>query len=133
MQMELDEMKNKRKANKLETLGNLKQRLMEAQKQLKSEWRQNIELNEKARELNGKEVDQSGVLETSSAELTSIQKELKTYEEATRMKDDHSKFSKAVTNVQQATDLTELTMLALRITEEQKRADITNKMNGINE
>ena len=72
MQMELDEMKNKRKANKLETLGNLKQRLMEAQKQLKSEWRQNIELNEKARELNGKEVDQSGVLETSSAELTSI-------------------------------------------------------------
>ena len=49
------------------------------------------------------------------------------------MKDDHSKFSKAVTNVQQATDLTELTMLALRITEEQKRADITNKMNGVNE
>ena len=45
---------------------------MEAQKQLKSEWKQNIELNEKARDLNGKEIDQAGVLETSSAELTSI-------------------------------------------------------------
>ena len=49
------------------------------------------------------------------------------------MKDDHSKFAKAVTNVQQAQDLTELTMLALKITEEQKRADQVNKMNMINE
>ena len=49
------------------------------------------------------------------------------------MKDDHSKFAKAVSNVQQSMDLLELTQLALKITEEQKRADMTNKMNGIGE
>ena len=74
--------------------------------------------------MNNKELEQTGVLETSTTELGTISKKLKAYEETTRMKDDHSKFAKAVSNVQQSTDLTELTMLALRITEEQKRADI---------
>ena len=106
---------------------------MNAQKALKSELNQNIELNEKAKDLIGKDSEQFGVLETSTTELSTIQKKLRAYEETTRMKDDHSKFAKAVSNVQQATDLTELTMLALRITEEQKRADITNKMNNIND
>ena len=38
------------------------------------------------------------------------------------MKDDQSKFSKAVADVQQADNLTELTMLALKITQEITRA-----------
>ena len=50
--------------------------------------------------------------------MSAIQKKLKAYEESTRMKDDHTKFAKAVTNVQKSQELTELTMLALRITEE---------------
>ena len=48
------------------------------------------------------------------------------------MKDDHNKFAKAVSNVQQAADLTELTMLALRITEEEKRADASQQISASN-
>ena len=62
-------------------------------------------------------MDQSKVLESSAEELSSIKQKLKTYKETTLMKDDHNKFTKAVSNVQQASDLTELTMLALKITE----------------
>ena len=72
---------------------------MSAQKALQSELSQNIELTEKARELNSKEIDQKGVLETSTVELNDISKKLKTYEETTRIKDDASKFTKAVANV----------------------------------
>ena len=39
------------------------------------------------------------------------------------MKDDQSKFKTAVFNVHRSENLTELTMLALKITEETKRAD----------
>ena len=62
-------------------------------------------------------MDQSKVLESSAEELSSIKQKLKTYKETTLMKDDQNKFTKAVSNVQQASDLTELTMLALKITE----------------
>ena len=133
MQAELDKLKQQRKQKKQEALYNLKQQLNNAQKALKNELSQNIDLNEKAKDLVNKESEQSGVLESATSELTTIQKKLKAYEETTRMKDEHSKFAKAVTNVQQAQDLTELTMLALKITEEQKRADQVNKMNMINE
>ena len=40
----------------------------------------------------------------------------------TQHQEDQSKFQKAVLNVRQAANLTELTMLALNITEEMKRA-----------
>ena len=46
--------------------------------------------------MNNKELEQTGVLETSTTELGTISKKLKAYEETTRMKDDHSKFAKAV-------------------------------------
>ena len=69
-----------------------------------------------------KQLEQGRVLEGSAQELSQIRQKLKTYRETTQMKDDQSKFGKAVTNVQQASDLTELTMLALKITEEIKRA-----------
>ena len=92
--------------------------MLNSQKALKIELAQNNELNEKARELKSKETEQARLLETSTEDLNEIKKKLKTYEETTKRTDDHSKFAKAVQNVQQAQDLTELTMLALRITEE---------------
>ena len=64
------------------------------------------------------------MLAQSGEELTSIRQKLKQYRETTQMKDDQSKFAKAVSNIHQATNLTELTMLALKITEEMKRAEL---------
>ena len=129
MQMELDQLKAQRKQKKQEMLDNLKQRLLNSQQNLKYELAQYNELNDKARDLVSKEAEQARLLESSTDDLETIKQKLKAYEETTRRTDDHSKFAKAVQNVQQAQDLTELTMLALRITEEQKRVDITNKMN----
>ena len=45
---------------------------MAAQKALKNELTQNIELNEKAKDLISKEKEQVGVLESSTAELSTI-------------------------------------------------------------
>ena len=64
------------------------------------------------------------MLAQSGEDLTSIRQKLKQYRETTQMKDDQSKFAKAVSNIHQATNLTELTMLALKITEEMKRAEL---------
>ena len=118
MQSELDKLKAQRKQKKLEALETLRHQLSNAQKALKNELAQNIELNEQAKDLVSREIDQGAVLESSSSDLSAIQKKLKAYEESTRMKDDHTKFAKAVTNVQKSQELTELTMVALRITEE---------------
>ena len=99
-------------------LDHLKQRLLDSQKSLKYELAQYNELKDEARDLVSKETEQARLLETSTEDLNEIKRKLKTYEETTKRTDDHSKFAKAVQNVQQAQDLTELTMLALRITEE---------------
>ena len=45
---------------------------MNSQKALKNELNQNIELNEKAKDLIDKEQEQIGVLETSTHELSTI-------------------------------------------------------------
>ena len=43
------------------------------------------------------------------------------------MKDDHAKFSQAVLDVQKESDLTGLTMLALKISEQIKRVEGTTE------
>ena len=47
------------------------------------------------------------------------------------MKDDQSKFAKACADVQQANDLTELTMLALKITQEITRAQASAAVQSV--
>ena len=66
------------------------------------------------------------MLETSASELSSIRSKLKVYRDTTLQKEDQSKFTTAVQNVHAASNLTELTMLALKITEEMKRAEENN-------
>ena len=75
-----------------------------------------------ASDLKLKKLEQQDVLESSSVQLTAIKGKLKEYRETTEMKDDHNKFNKAASDLQQESDLTQLTMLALKITEEIKRA-----------
>ena len=72
MQAELDKLKQQRKQKKQEALYNLKQQLNNAQKALKNELSQNIDLTEKAKDLVNKESEQSGVLESATSELTTI-------------------------------------------------------------
>ncbi len=84
-------------------------------------------LKEQLHDLSLKQSEQDQLLETSAEDLASIRKKLKVYRDTTQQKDDQGKFSTAVNNVHQASNLTELTMLALKITEEMKRAE-TNKV-----
>ena len=70
-----------------------------------------------------KEMEQGSVLAGSDEELSTIKQRLKDYRETTQMQDDLGKYSKAMQNISQATNLTELTMLALKITEETKRGE----------
>ena len=72
MQAELDKLKAQRKQKKLEALETLRQQLANAQKALKSDLAQNIELNDQAKDLVSKEVDQGAVLESSTSDLTVI-------------------------------------------------------------
>ena len=105
----------------------MKQTLRQAQEQLKQELETNNELRSQDQSLTMKQVDQSIVLNSSSEQLSTIRSTLKTYKETKQMKDDQSKFGKAVSNVQQAVNLEDLTMLALKITEQMKRAQINQQ------
>ena len=60
---------------------------------------------------------------SSSNDLSVIKRRLKDYKESTQQEDDLGKYKNAMSDIQQATNLTELTMLALKITEEIKRAE----------
>ena len=70
-----------------------------------------------------KQMEQANVLAGSDEELSSIKQKLKEYRETSQMQDDLGKYSKAMQNINQDTNLTELTMLALKITEETKRGE----------
>ena len=84
----------------------------------------NQDLNVQASDLLLKHAEQNETLQGSTQDLSIIHQRLKNYRETTLMKDDQSKFSMACNNVQQNTNLEELTMLALKITEEIKRAQM---------
>ena len=90
-----------------------------------------MELSAQVSDLTLRQQEQGQVLESSTQELASIRQKLKQYRDTTQQKDDQSKMTKAVANVHQAENLTELTMLALKITEETKRAEATShQLNG---
>ena len=55
-------------------------------------------------------------------EMSAIQARLVDYEQSTRMKEDQTKMQRAYQELQRATELTDLTVLALRVTEELGRA-----------
>ncbi len=54
--------------------------------------------------------------------MVQIRDKLTEYEKTMRLKEDSSKFGKAIMQLQQKTELTELTVLALKVTEELGRA-----------
>ena len=77
------------------------------------------------------QVDSSQVMQEASTELSSIKEKLKSYHDVTHQKFENSKYSMALGHLQQASDLTELTQLALKITEEMKRAQIVASQNPV--
>ena len=74
-------------------------------------------------DLGLKQSEQRDVVERGGEELQTIRRRLREYRETTQMQYDMGKYQKAMSNINQATNLTELTMLALKITEESKRAE----------
>lgn len=126
LQNELNTLKEHREHRRRQQLDKVSLALKQTQEQLKNEYTKNMQLTEQVADLALKETEQQVLLESSAQELTSISNKLKTYRETTQLKDDASKFAKAVSNVQGASDLTELTMLALKITEELKRSEANN-------
>ena len=131
LQNEITALEDQRKQRQMQSLDKMKAALRAAQEQLKAELAQNMELSTQVSDLTLQQSEQQQVLESSSQELTSIRQKLKQYRDTTQQKDDQSKMTKAIANVQQADNLTELTMLALKITEETKRADVTSmQLNG---
>ena len=87
------------------------------------EYQRNMELSSQLASTQLKQVEQESTQQASSSELVAIKQQLKDYRNATQQKDDSSKFNKAYQNISATTDITELTMLALKITENLKCAE----------
>lgn len=90
--------------------------------QVKHELEVNQDLNEKVSTLCLREHEQGAVVKDSDSEMHNIQAKLVDYEQTTRLKEDNSKLQRAYTQLQSATELTDLTVLALKVTEELGRA-----------
>ena len=84
----------------------------------------NVNLKNQATELSLKQMEQGAQVDRNAEELSAIKSRLKEYRDTSRQQEDIGKYQKAMTNISQASDLTELTMLALKITEEMKRAEL---------
>ena len=84
----------------------------------------NVNLKNQATELSLKQMEQGIQVDRNAEELSTIKSRLKEYRDSTRQQEDMGKYQKAMTNISQASDLTELTMLALKVTEEMKRAEL---------
>ena len=72
--------------------------------------------------LSVQEHEQGSLLVSLDEEMSAIQAKLVDYEQSTRMKEDQTKMQRAYQELQRATELTDLTVLALRVTEELGRA-----------
>lgn len=83
-------------------------------------------LSEKVVGLTKIDKDQGNLLTNLDQELATIKTKLVDYEQSTRLKEDQTKFTKAVVQIQKGSDLTELTMLALKVKEELDRAKQTS-------
>ena len=100
----------------------LRLKLAKAKQQLKNELELNQDLSEKVSTLSMKERDQGALVRDLDTEMQSIQTKLVDYEQSTRMKEDQTKLSRAFMQIQSADVLQDLTVLALKVTEELNRA-----------
>ena len=80
--------------------------------------------------LSVQEHEQGALLGSLDEEMASIQSKLVDYEQSTRMKEDQTKMQRAYQELQRATELTDLTVLALRVTEELGRAKQNQALQG---
>ena len=90
--------------------------------QVKHELETNEDLNEKVSTLTVREYEQAKLLKDLDTETHNINAKLTDYEQSTRLKEDHTKLQRAYQQLNANTELTELTVLALKVTEELARA-----------
>ena len=99
--------------------------LKQRKEQVRLELERNNSLTERASTLAATENENHEVLSKLDDDLGEIRGKLNEYERTTQWQDDQNKFQKAITQLQsEHTDLTELTQLALHITQELNRAKL---------
>ena len=117
MELSIEDLQQKRRDAKEQALAQLKRKLHDAKNKVKQELARNTSLSEKVNHLATTEREQGTLLDTLDSDLHAIKTKMVDYEQSTRLQDDQNKFIRAVSEVQQGTDLTQLTMLALKVTE----------------
>lgn len=115
-------MKELRRQRNSQNLDKIRQALKAAQGQLQQEYKRNVELSTMASDLSLRQLDQQAVVSESAQTLAAVQKKSEDYRRESRAKEDNQKYAKALVEVQQETNLTELTMLALKIAQAQEAA-----------
>ena len=123
-------LKTKRANARAAALEQMRQRLLNAKKAVKEELDKNTKLNKQVAHLTKTEQDQSKLLATLDDDVQAIKTRLNEYEESTRAKDDQTKFSKALMKLQTNDQLTDLTMLALNVTQELERGMANSQYTG---
>ncbi len=122
LEVKIDQLSKQRQQAKDNKMKDLRLKLAKAKQQLKNELELNQDLSEKVSTLSMKERDQGALVRDLDSEMQSIQTKLVDYEQSTRMKEDQTKLSRAFMQIQQADVLQDLTVLALKVTEELNRA-----------
>lgn len=105
----------------------LRQKLLNTKRQVKEELDKNTKLNERVAHLSKTDTDQAALLGTLDGDVAAIKTRLTEYEESTRAKEDQNKFSKALMKLQGNEQLTDLTMLALQVTQEMERGKLQSQ------
>lgn len=122
LDVQIDSLSKQRQQAKEARLKELRQKLLKAKLQVKHELEVNQDLNEKVSTLCMREHEQGTLVNDLDSEMHNIQGKLVEYEQTTRLKEDNTKLQRAYTQLQSATELTELTVLALKVNEELSRA-----------
>ena len=122
LEVKIDQLNKQRQQSKDNKMKDLRLKLAKAKQQLKNELELNQDLSEKVSTLSMKERDQGALVRDLDTEMQSIQTKLVDYEQSTRMKEDQTKLSRAFMQIQSADVLQDLTVLALKVTEELNRA-----------
>ena len=122
LELQIQQQEAQRKAAKEKRLAEIKAKLLKTKQQVKQELDLNQDLNERVSTLSVQEHEQGSLLVSLDEEMSAIQAKLVDYEQSTRMKEDQTKMQRAYQELQRATELTDLTVLALRVTEELGRA-----------
>lgn len=122
MEQEIEAKTKQRQTAKEMRMRDLRQQLLKAKVQLKSELETNQDLNEKHNTLVMQESHQAEQLTVLEEQTTKLSKEVVDYERATRQQEDNVKMQRAYQQLQSLNDLTELTCLALKVNEQLQRA-----------